>query len=369
MARILGFFLNCGLGVLIFLSVSELQQGPEAPVAVLPQLHSDWAADFPERIDRVTAALSQVALPFPTPTMASRGAGAIRWFHRRYEITLPKPEGSGKIAQWFDPARTAAPGVTLNVSEETDGATVQVGVDGLLTHTVALHWLPHRPRAVIIIGDLGSDLLIARALAGIDAPVTFAIKPFQPFSKEVAELATLFHREVLLQLEPEADHRPNSPPSPTPPASTDRGGLSRWLAQNLAAVPHAVGISSRFQPPFAGDHEHMQSLLKALKEKNLFVVGAGDASLHDTCEVAASMAVGCADNTVVLGDTDDEQVIQNELQAVVETARTRGDTIATGHATQATLVTLRAAIPTFAAAGVDVVPASTVVRDRSLSPR
>ncbi|MFI5396888.1 MAG: divergent polysaccharide deacetylase family protein [Candidatus Binatia bacterium] len=369
MARILGFFLNCGLGVLIFLSLSALQQGPEAPVAVPPQPHSDWAADFPERIDRVTAALSQVALPLPTPTMASQGAGAMRWLHRRYDLTLPKPESLNQITQLFDVACAAAPGVTLHVSEETDGAIVQVGVDGLLTHTVTLHWLPHRPRAVIIIGDLGRDLLIARALAGIDAPVTFAIKPFQPFSKEVAELATLFHLEVLLQLEPEADHRPDNGPSPASPTAAERGSLSRWLAQNLAAVPHAVGITSRFQLLLAGDHERRQWLLKDTKEKNLFVVDTSDTSPRDTCEMAASMAVGCADNTVVLDDTDDEQVIQNELRAVVEAARTRGDTIATGHATQAALAALRAVVPAFAAAGVDLVPASTVVRDRSLSPR
>lgn len=362
-----GFFSNWILGLLVFLSVSTLQ-GTDAPLAGPVQPRADWDADFPERVERVTAALSQLPLPLPTPSIVLQGAGTAHWSHRRYEATVPKPPQSLPLVRLFAPLRAAAPGVTVGVREETPGITkVQIGVDGLLTHSITLHWLERRPQVAFIVDGLGSNLLIARAFAGIDAPLTFAVSPFEPFSKEVAELAALFHREVWLRLAPQEENKDGG--NTAAPSKSDRPAFLRWLGRHISAVPHAVGIYGRFGPSSGPNLGRVQWLLAEAKEKGLLVLDAGDPAESSTCELAASLPVACAHSPVLLGDSDDEQEMRNQLEAALDLARTRGQAIAVGHATPSTVAVLQAAVPTASAAGIDLVPASTIIGQRSLSVR
>jgi polysaccharide deacetylase 2 family uncharacterized protein YibQ len=369
-SSVVGFVLTCGLGLLVYLSALQLQ-APETLVAP-PTGHVDSTADFPDRVEQVTAALAQLPLPLPLPTVVPQGAGALRWGHHRYEITVPELHDVGAIDRVFEPLRHAAAGVTVQAIKEANGAKVQVGVDGLLTHTLVLHWLGHKPRAAIIIDNLGSDLLAARTLADIQAPLTFAVRASQPFSKEVAELASLFGREVLVQLppEPEGLTSAETPRAETPRVATpraQRGGLLHWFGENLAGVPHAVGITTEPGARLSGDAERMQWFLDATKERNLFLVELAGASPANSCATAAAAGVGCVQSDVLLEDSSEEEGIGKQLDNVLQTARTRGDTVAVGHATPALAAALRSAVPEFAAAGVELVPASTVVEDRSLS--
>jgi polysaccharide deacetylase 2 family uncharacterized protein YibQ len=347
--------------VLVYFSALQLQI-PEGPSITPGNSRLNSNADFSDRVEQVTTALAHLPLLLPTPTTVPQGAGALRWTHRRYEITLPKPEDAGKIEQLFEPLRRAAVGVTVQTSEEANGAKVQVGVDGLLTHTLMLHWLGRPPRAAIIVDNLGGDLLIARTLAGVEAPLTFAVRPAQPFSKEVAELASLFGREVLMQLPQE----PERPAAVATPRTKDRSELLRWFGEDLASVPHAVGVANDPGAPLTSNTERTQWILTATKEKNLFVVEtAGEHA--DTCDTAAALAVRCIQSNVLLDDSGDEETIRKQLDGGLQAARIHGDAVVVGHATPALAAALRSAISAFAAAGVDLVPASTVVADRSLS--
>jgi polysaccharide deacetylase 2 family uncharacterized protein YibQ len=359
----------CGLGLLIWLNVLLLQQGVEPPVAPPPALRPDWAVDFPTRIERVTDAIAHLALPLPTPTEARQGAGAMRWMHRRYDLTLPMPEDPDAWLRQLEPIRSAAPGVTLRVTDEPTGAQVQIGIDGLLTHTLALHWLGRHPRVAIIIDDLGNDLHVARALAGIDAPLTFSVMPLRPFSKEVAELAALFGREVLLHLPMEPENGEDFGAHGMLRVGADRNEILRLLDASLATVPHAVGANNHTGSRFTADRDRMQWVLERLKEHGLFFVDSRTAPQSVACEVAATIALPCSARSLYLDDTDDEAAIRAQLDALLNQARTRGDAIAIGHPRPATVAALQAAVPGFAAAGVDVVPVSALVAGESLSRR
>lgn len=362
MRSILGLMATCALGVLVFLSTLELQHSepPSAAPATPPVAPG---ADLPARVERVTAALGTLALPLPTPAEIQQGAGALRWTHRRYEVTLRKPDNAGDIDQLFEPLRRASAGVTVQTSAEANGAKVQVGVDGLLTHTLIFHWLAHAPRAAIIVDHLGDDLLIARALAGIEAPLTFAVRSSRPFSHEVAELASVFHREVLLQLPAPSEH-----PSGATAAAAGSADLLRWFDQNVAAVPHTAGITLDTGTSSATNATRQQWIFGALKQKDLFVVAEANSRAR-TCDAAATAAVGCVGIDVVITDSGDEQRLRDQLDEILQAARTRGDVVAIGHATPALASALQAALPAFAAAEVELVPASKMLADRSLSPQ
>jgi polysaccharide deacetylase 2 family uncharacterized protein YibQ len=356
------------LGLIIFLSSLALRE-PNAVVVApsAPQLRSNWAADFPARIAAVTTALGQLPWPLPRPDEEPQGAGALRWTHRRYELTLPAPQDPAGIEKLLDPVRTAAAGVTVDVNSEAVGAHVQIGIDGLLTHTLKLHWLGRQPRVAFIIGDLGNDLLIARTMASIDAPLTFAVLPSRPFSKEVAELAALFGREVLVQLPMEGEGGEDSGAEDVLLLSADRDAIIQQLDASLDSVPHAIGVNNHMGSRFTSDRAHMLWVLEDLKQKELFFIDSRATPLSVACEVAAAIGVRCAAQSLRLDDTDDESAIRAQIESLPKLARQQGDVIAIGHARAATAAALQAMLPSVAGAGVQVVPASTVIADLSLA--
>lgn len=355
-----GLLTSFALGLLIFLDAALLHD-VEEPLAPPPTPPAHWETEFPTHIAQVTDALAHLPFPLPTPSEEPQGAGALRWVHRRYDAMVPPPESPDAIEHLLDPVRTAAPGVTLHISQEASGAQVQVGVDGLLTHTLTLHWLTHRPRAAIIIDDLGNDLLSARALVAIEPPLTLAVMPFRPFSKEVAELAKLFGREVLLHLPMETESGEDFGAREVLRVEAGRKDILRELDDSLAAVPFAVGANNHMGSRFTSDRDHMRWVLERLREKGLFFIDSATTPHSVACEVAAAVRVPCASRTLFLDDTDDEQAVRNQLDAFLATARTHDDTVAIGHPRAATLAALQAAVPGFATAGVDIVPVSTII--------
>jgi polysaccharide deacetylase 2 family uncharacterized protein YibQ len=359
-----------GLGILLYADVALLR-GDLTPAAPPPQPPSrgNWAADFPARIDQVTRALVQIPIPLPTPREEPQGAGALRWQLRRYDLTLPAPDAPGSLAALFAPVHTAVPDATVTVAEEAGGARVQIGVDGLLTHVLAVHWLTRQPRVAIIIDDLGNDLRVAHDLGNLGAPLSFAVMPGRPFTKETTELAALLGQEVLVHLPMEAESGEDFGADNVLQVSASRDATVRAVDRALAAVPHAVGVNNHMGSRFTADAEHMRWVLERVKQAGLFFIDSRTTPHSVACEVAASLALACAERSVFLDDVDDEAAVRGQLQTLLAQARTHGDGIAIGHPRPATVAALRAVLPDFAAAGIEVVPLSAIVAPPSLSRR
>jgi polysaccharide deacetylase 2 family uncharacterized protein YibQ len=341
----------------------------EEPVRNVAPPAADWAAQFSATITRVSKVLAQLPLDLPPSHDEPQGSGALRWVHRHYDLTLPAPQEAGTIEDLFAPVRAVAPDVELQVTEDAAGAQVQIGVDGLLTHTLSLHWLGHRPRAAIIIDALGDDLRVARELVGLGVPLSFAVQPFRPFSKEVAELAHHFGREVLVHLPTEADGLNQEAAPEFLRLSAGQDDTLRVVEHSLAAVPHAVGADTGLDNGLATDREHLRWVMERLKTEGLFFIDSFGSSPHAACKIAATVPLPCAANDLILDESDDEAAIRLQLESLLTLVRTRGDVIAIGHPRPATLAALQAGLRRFAEAEIEVVPTAIVVADQSLSRR
>lgn len=357
---IAGWLFDCLLALLVFLSLPALRMG-NLPPAPIPRPAADWAADFPERVERVTAALSELALPLPTPVTLPQGAGAARWLLHRYETTLPKPQDPGQIAALFAPATRSTAGASISAAPENDGAKIQIGIDGLLTHTITLHWLAHNPHLAILITDLGDSLLNARLAADIEAPLSFAIRPGQSFSGEVAQLAALFQREALLQL-PAANESQSREPVPPLGAKAGRAATPGWLQHTAATVPNAVGLYAT-DAGVGRSPEQLRSLLADTKQQHWRTFVWAGTSGPPPCEAPAAAGLMCASLARVLAPGADADQSARQFEAAIDEARRRGAALIALPSADVGLAALRAALPKIAAAGIDILPVSEVLAD------
>ncbi len=220
------------LAVMIFLSAQKVAAPSRpAPEAIADRV--DWQEGFVERVEKVHRGVLASGLGAEVESETPNGASALRWTHRTMTMRVAR-ERHAEIEAIVDGWRQLDSGLTLVSEKMFNGSQVLVGLDGLLTHTVRIYWddEPAKPRVGLVLTALGDDLRLAREVMELGAPVGVAIRPFRPFSAQVAELARLFERDVLLDWSGEAVER-------------------RGFDEALRTVPGAVGVA--VAAPVAGE--------------------------------------------------------------------------------------------------------------------
>lgn len=345
---------TAGLGVILYLSAQGLQHPAAEPPALPVAAGHDWHGRLIARSAEVTAALERLPLPIQLPPAVAeaKGSGAAQWTHRRYELVLPKPGDLEALEASFSLLDRQVPDVVVQHKSDSSGAQVAIGIEGLRTHTIQLIWLERPPRVAIIITDLGEDLLAARDLLSHNIAVSYAVLPFLTFSQTVAERLRLAGAEVLVDLKPsEADGNARRDDSP-----------ATLVERSASALPAAVGVYHRRRAP-AEEPDH--ALLNQLQAQHLFLIEG--ASQKDPCSWARKATVPCASVAVELNDPSPESV-GPALDRLELLAQTQGDAVGTLSAPVAPLV-LADLTTRLQSKGIQLVPASHIVAEPSLSPR
>jgi uncharacterized protein len=348
------------LGLLIFI-LGESFKGTRHPLVTPPPVAADWFAQFPQRIDRITAALQTLRLPvaLPAPQLEPQGGGDLRWTMRRYRIILPRPGNPEHFDALFDPIRDLVPGMVVHVVEKALGTEVMIGVEGLRTHSLQFEWLNRKPRVAIVIDELGDDLLLAREFAALEAQLTFGVWPFRAFSDSIAERLSLAHREVLIHLPMEGAAGENSGTEADLKVALQRDDVLANIDRSLAALPHAVGACAPPQSRFSADQQHMQWTFERLAEQRLFFLDV--APVKKLCAQARESGVRCVENSDTIDKEATTQTIEAALEKMIELAKVRGDQVAVAPAQANTLDALNAVLPRFSEQQVDIVPLSQLL--------
>lgn len=335
---------------MVFLASEEIRN-PKAnhPVSSAAPAGAGWEERLPGRIDDLTHALEGWPVPLGTALQEPKGAGSLRWIHRRFDVALPSSDNP-KLESSLEALKQIDSGVTVASHTTFDGVEVQVGLDGLLTHTLRIHWQEKqvRPRIALVVGPLGDDLRLARECVSIEAPLAVLVQPFLPFSKEVGELAKIFKREVLVEIEAPEAAAPDSPSlSPT---------VEDTLTQALASVPSAVGVSGAS----TGGDGGAAKLRDLVQAKGLFFVAQtkrGAGGTEDGPEAS------------LLLDEEQENGMAAQLDKLVARARGEGSAIGFSRSNPKTISALGPLVEKLRKEQIDVVPVSSIAPGVALSAR
>lgn len=345
--------LSAAFAALVVLSAEELHHPSHHNAVVVPPPAiggADWRETFPKRIAAVDAALRKAPLRWPKPLEEERGSGPLRWTHRRYDIEVPRAEATQAdtvIAQ----LQGVDPGLAATAVNTAEGTDVRIGLDGLLVSTVRFRWneaatpKPIKPRLTVVVGPLGDDLRMARQVVAMEGPTVLGVRPFRPFSREVAELGRMFNHEVMIYEDCAAAGD-----------GTPRCGTTREYVETLlTSVPNAVGVAWH-----GGTcRESNAEVARELERRQLIFFG----KCGDAADAKSKLPA-----PAVIADTTPEE-IATQLSGMPEQARRNGRAIAISPANEATLATLNELLPAWQAAEVDVVPLSGLTDPVTLSAR
>jgi polysaccharide deacetylase 2 family uncharacterized protein YibQ len=220
----------------------------------------------------------------------------------------------------------------------------------------------HRGEIVLILDDVGFDHQPLAEAMTIDPNVNFAILPNARRSTEFAATLHGHGFELLchLPMEPEGFPRVSPGDGAVLTSMTDAEIASATRA-NVGAIRFARGVNNHMGSRATADARVMTVVLGALP-KGMYFIDSRTTGSSIAASLAHSMRVKTASRNVFLDDVQDVAVIRRQLDALAQTASSRGVAIGIGHMYPSTVQVLTEDAPKLRAEGFRFVRASDAVR-------
>jgi polysaccharide deacetylase 2 family uncharacterized protein YibQ len=220
-----------------------------------------------------------------------------------------------------------------------------------------------RPIAIII-DDIGFDLRIVEELAGIPAPIAFAVLPHTPHAVEAARFLHAAGKEILLHLPME----PRSYPEESPGAGAlmvdmDERQIRRQVQEDLAAVPYVSGVNNHMGSRFMEDEARLTMVMEELAKRGLYFVDSRTTPDSRGREAANRTGVRFAARDLFIDHVPGYAAVLENLTVPFRRGGKHGEPVLMiGHPHPETVRALRDALPRWQAEGVRLVALPTFFR-------
>lgn len=229
------------------------------------------------------------------------------------------------------------------------------------TGSVSKPLVGHRDKVAILIDDLGANMKAYKRLKAMDPHLSYAILPFQAYSKKIAEDAHANHFDVLLHLPMESEGRENPGKGAIYHNMTKDAILSQTRS-DIHALPYIQGVNNHMGSRITSNRGEMEVILNEVKSQNLFFVDSRTTAETVAFEVAEEIGVKSAERQVFLDNDDNLEEIKGELNRLIKLSHQHGTAVAIGHPRRNTMKALGEFLSHLDQEGIDVVPISTLVR-------
>lgn len=217
-------------------------------------------------------------------------------------------------------------------------------------------------KLVLIIDDFGyRDDEVSNGFLNLDIPFTCAIIPGHTQSRRFARLAVEAGKEVIVHM----------PMESTLPTSGEEEYIlsTKMISQEIEArvrkalkhLPEAAGMNNHQGSKATADRRVMGVLGNVLKETGKYFIDSRTTGATVAENIMRSLGVKTRRRNVFLDNDADPELIRQQLEELVRTARKYGVAVGIGHAKPNTLAVLEAEIPRLLTLGFEFEFASSVM--------
>jgi polysaccharide deacetylase 2 family uncharacterized protein YibQ len=203
------------------------------------------------------------------------------------------------------------------------------------------------PKVAIIIDDLGYRSAEGQRAVRLPGPVAVAILPHTPHAAVLAREADARGKEVVVHVPMEALTSAELLGPGALELDQTRAELATALADDLAAVPHALAVSNHMGSSLTREAVPMRWIMEELKAREpLFFVDSYTTAESVALQAAREAGVRALRRDVFLDGDRTPEGLEREWLRLLSRARERGFALAIAHPHGATLDFLERALPT-----------------------
>ncbi|MDR1397498.1 MAG: divergent polysaccharide deacetylase family protein [Desulfarculales bacterium] len=269
----------------------------------------------------------------------------------RLEIELTPRQSLTEVAERLNKELRPA-GAGLSWQKQTGFWHLEIYLDSQLTHQINLRQTeenpslplpppgPGKPRAAIIVDDVGLNKNALSQLLALDLPLTMSVLPYAPDAPRAARQIKERGFELWLHLPME----PLGGSNPGPGALYSHAGQEALISltrQALTKVPGAVGVNNHMGSRFTQNAAALAGPLQVIRENNLLFLDSLTSPRSVAQAEAGRLGIKSGRRDIFLDHQIDEESIERQLRNLVNLARRQGQAIAICHPHSATIKVLR----------------------------
>ncbi|SDL21525.1 divergent polysaccharide deacetylase family protein [Natronincola ferrireducens] len=237
---------------------------------------------------------------------------------------------------------------------------------------IAMVFIQRQPRVMkgqvaIIIDDFGNLGNGTKEMLAIDRPLTCAIIPFLPYTKEDAVLAHGNGHEIII-------HIPMEPHVGNPKWLGEKGittnlsteQIKTIIREAVEEVPFAVGVNNHMGSKATEDSRVMAAIIQVVKENNMYIVDSKTSINSVVKKIAEEYNVPILERAVFLDNEKSVGAIKKQLKTLGELAIKDGSAIGIGHVGPEggiiTATAIKEMIPQLEKMGIEIVPVSHLTK-------
>jgi len=225
-------------------------------------------------------------------------------------------------------------------------------------------------KLVLILDDIGNNADAGMRAVNLPGQVTYAVLPFTPHGKMLAQAAHNAGKEVML----------HAPMSNLSGMALGDGGLTLTqtedvftdtLRRALADIPHIRGLNNHTGSELTAAYQPMSWVMQELKKHDLYFVDSLTTRESVAMSAAEQFQVPSLKRHVFLDNVQQAEAIDVEFKRALVLAQQQGYAVAIGHPYPETLRYLESALPALAKMNIELVPPSVMIEQlkaASLSP-
>lgn len=218
----------------------------------------------------------------------------------------------------------------------------------------------NKPKVAIIIDDMGLTLR-SRQVEIMQAPLTLSYLPYAENLKARTKIARENGHELMVHMPMEAMNDKNGGPRILE-INDDEEEFRKTVEWGLSQFSGYVGVNNHQGSRLTQDEPSMRRLMTQLKDKGIYFVDSKTIGSSVAEKIAAENGIAHASRDVFLDHEMTRAFVDQALSDLEAIARRKGYAIAIGHPHKDTIEALKAWLPTLEAKGIELVPASALVK-------
>ncbi|MBP2631297.1 MAG: protein of unknown function YibQ [Firmicutes bacterium] len=265
----------------------------------------------------------------------------------------------------------AAIRLDIGIEDELDGDQVTIIADKLYVmqkKTSLTDKFPpvskggSKAKIALVIDDFGYTEEPINAYEAIDRPLTFAVLPNHPYSKEAANRGYKSGRQIILHLPMEAMSSSAKAEVQTINVNMSDSEIRAMVNELTEAVPHIIGVNNHQGSKATSNQRVMKVVLNELASKGLLFIDSKTIASSIAYDTARAVGVKTGENKIFLDNSSDVDEIKKQLRQAGNIALKNGSAIAIGHARLNTAKAIKEFIPELEAQGIELVFASELLK-------
>ncbi|MFD2370038.1 divergent polysaccharide deacetylase family protein [Brevibacillus sp. GCM10020057] len=183
-----------------------------------------------------------------------------------------------------------------------------------------------------VIDDFGNNMAGTQEMLALPVPLTVAVMPFMPSTKQDAELAHQRGHDVFVHMPMEPNKGKKSwlgPGAITSDLSDDE--IRQRVQKAIDDVPHAIGMNNHMGSKITANEHIMRIIMEVVKERGLIYLDSKTTDKSVAGKLAAELGVPYAENQLFLDDVYSLPHISGQMEKLCKRIDSLPVCVAIGH--------------------------------------